>query len=131
MDYYGRNYGYNLPYTNSYQVPQPQTQMRTNILYVTGLDDAMARYADPNTIISYRNQNEKFEYEIMTDSYGRKMAKTVEIRPYVAQQEQKQEQAAVVSKEEFDGVKSRLESLEREVLSKHKEDRKRGVTSDE
>ena len=113
MDYYGRNYGY--PYGNNFQA-----QMRTNIIYVTSLQDAMNRYADPNTIILYRNQDEKYEYEITTDSYGKKTFKTLEVRTYVAAQDTKQEQADVVSKEEFSALKSRLEGLEREVLNKHK-----------
>ena len=125
VDYLGRNYGYNQPYANLYQPqPQPQQQptmqMRTNKIFVTSLEDALNRYADPNTIIVYRHQDEKFEYEITTDSYGKKTYKTLEIAPYSASQDEKTEKTYIISKEDFDAVKQRLDSLEKEVAKKYK-----------
>lgn len=119
MNYFG-NPMYNTPYSGSYQPTQP-AQMRTNKIFVTSLEDALNRYADPNTIILYRHQDEKFEYEVTTDSQGKKTYKTLELRPYSAIQDTKQTQTPIISKEEFDAVKSRLESLEKEVLNKHKD----------
>lgn len=130
MDYFGRtnapqfNSFYNNPYNPNFATQPPQ--MRTNKIFVTSLEDALNRYADPNTVILYRHQDEKFEYEITTDNQGKKTYKTLEIRPYSAPQEEKDKQVAVVSKEEFDAVKSRLDNLEREILNKYKEERKNG-----
>lgn len=131
-DIYGRNYGgYNQPYGygNPYQAQQTiqPPQMRTNKIFVTSLEDALNRYADPNTIIIYRHQDEKFEYEITTDGFGKKTYKTLELRPYSAQQSESKGDTSIILKEELDGVKSRLDSLEKEVLKQYKEDKKVGV----
>ena len=118
-----RNYGYNSPY-------QAQPQMKTNKIYVMSLEDALNRYADPNTIILYRQQDEKYEYEVTTDVYGKKTYAIYEIKPYSAPQDTKQTQSDIVSKEEFDGFKGRLEALEKEVLSKFKKDKKGGLSDE-
>lgn len=129
MDYFGRPYNQynvlnNTPYNGNYAPTQASTQMRTNKIFVTSLEDALNRFAEPNTIIVYRHQDEKFEYEIMTDSQGKKTYKTLEIRPYSAPQETKSESTATISKEEFDAVKSRLDTLEREIIEHYKEERR-------
>ena len=133
MDYFGRpnsqfnGFG-NAPYMSNFQPqmaqqPQPM-QMRTNKIFVTSLEDALNRYAEPNTIIVYRHQDEKFEYEIMTDSQGKKSYKTLVLGDYSAQNSEKTQNPTYISKEEFDGVKSRLEALESEVLKKYKEEKR-------
>ena len=118
VDYLGRTYG---GYNQAYQ-PQPQQpiQMRTNKIFVTSLEDALNRYADPNTIIVYRHQDEKFEYEITTDSYGKKTYKTLELAPYSAQQDENKDNSYIISKEDFDAVKKRLDSLEKEIVKRYK-----------
>ena len=133
MDYFGRpntqfnNFG-NTPYMGNYQAqmaqqPQPM-QMRTNKIFVTSLEDALNRYAEPNTIMVYRHQDEKFEYEIMTDSQGKKSYKTLVLGDYSAQNSEKPQEPTYASKEEFDAVKQRLEALESEITKKYKEERK-------
>lgn len=133
MDYFGRpntqfnNFG-NTPYMGNFQpqmAQQPQpAQMRTNKIFVTSLEDALNRYAEPNTIIVYRHQDEKFEYEIMTDSQGKKSYKTLVLGDYSAQNGEKQQEPTYASKEELYAFKSRLEAVESEVLKKHKDERK-------
>ena len=133
MDYFGRpntqfnNFG-NTPYMGNYQAqmaqqPQPM-QMRTNKIFVTSLEDALNRYAEPNTIMVYRHQDEKFEYEIMTDSQGKKSYKTLVLGDYLAQNETKEQNQYTIPKDEFDAVKSRLKALEDEVMKKYKEERR-------
>lgn len=132
-DYFGRtntqfNGMYNTAYNGNFQpqmAQQPQpAPMRTNKIYVTSLEDALNRYAEPNTIMIYRHQDEKFEYEIITDGQGRKSYKTLELGAYSVPQEEKKVEAITISREEFDAVKGRLETLESEVLKKHKEDKR-------
>lgn len=124
MDYFGRpntqfnNFG-NTPYMGNFQ-PQP-AQMRTNKIFVTSLEDALNRYAEPNTIMVYRHQDEKYEYEIMTDSQGKKSYKTLVLGDFSAQNSDKQQEPTYASKEELYAFKSRLEALESEVLKKYKE----------
>lgn len=129
MDYFGRpntqfnGFG-NAPYMSNYQAqPQPM-QMRTNKIFVTSLEDALNRYAEPNTIMVYRHQDEKFEYEIMTDSQSKKSYKTLVLGDYTAQNSDKTQEPTYASKEELYAFKSRLEAVESEILKKHKEERK-------
>ena len=133
MDYFGRpntqfNQFGNMPYIGNFQPqmaqqPQPM-QMRTNKIFVTSLEDALNRYAEPNTIMVYRHQDEKFEYEIMTDSQGKKSYKTLVLGDYSAQNSEKPQEPTYASKEEFDAVKQRLEALESEITKKYKEERR-------
>ena len=132
-DYFGRptqqfNQFGNTAYNGNFQpqmAQQPQpAPMRTNKIYVTSLEDALNRYAEPNTIMIYRNQDEKFEYEIITDSQGRKSYKTLELGSYSVPQEEKKVETPIISREEFEGVKGRLEALEAEMLKKYKEYRR-------
>ena len=132
MDYFGRNPQFNqfgqfgnAPYMSNYQAqPQQQPQMRTNKIFVTSLEDALNRYAEPNTIMVYRHQDEKYEYEIMTDSQGKKSYKTLVLGDFSAQNSDKQQEPTYASKEELYAFKSRLEALESEVLKKYKEERR-------
>ena len=127
MDYFGRP---NSPYMGNYQTqmaqpvqPQPM-QMRTNKIFVTSLEDALNRYAEPNTVMVYRHQDEKFEYEIITDVQGKKSYKTLVLSDYSAPQTSKQVATTQISMEDFEGLKGRIKALEDEVLKKYKEERK-------
>jgi hypothetical protein len=132
-DYFGRpntqfNGMYNTPYNGNFQpqmAQQPQpTPMRTNKIYVTSLEDALNRYAEPNTIMVYRHQDERLEYEIITDAQGKKNYKTLVLGDYSAPQADKQVQTPIISAEEFDSLKERIKALESEVLKKYKEERR-------
>lgn len=119
----------NTPYNGNYQ-PQmaQQTQpapMRTNKIFVTSLEDALNRYAEPNTIMVYRHQDEKFEYEIITDSQGKKSYKTLQLADYSSVQTENDIIQPQISIEEFNGLKGRIKALEDEVLKKYKEERRK------
>lgn len=120
---------YNTPYNGNFQPQMAQQQqpapMRTNKIFVTSLEDALNRYAEPNTIMVYRHQDERFEYEIMTDGYGKKTYKTLQLADYSVSQAKETEQSITISREEFDAVKGRLEALEGELLKKYKEERRK------
>lgn len=120
MDYF-RPYNFNA----SYQ-PQQQ-QVRSNKIYVTSLDDALNRYIEPNTVIVYRNQNEEYEYEIMSDNQGKKAYKTYKLSPYSAPQDEKDEKTYSISREDFETVKSRINALEKEISNFHKEEKHGGL----
>ena len=135
MDYFGRpntqfnNFG-NTPYMGNFQ-PQPQpAPMRTNKIFVTSLEDALGRYAEPNTLMVYRHQDEKFEYEIMTDAQGKKSYKTLQLADYSTVQGEKQEEPLTISKKDFDVLKGRIEALEVEVTKKYKEERRKEKNGD-
>lgn len=133
MDYFGRpnnqfNQFGNTPYIGNYQpqmAQQQPAQMRTNKIFVTSLEDALNRYAEPNTVMVYRHQDEKFEYEIMTDGYGKKSYKTLQLTDYSAPQNEKQVQTPIISSEELTSLKSRIKALEDEVLKKYKDEKRK------
>ena len=138
-DFYGRpntqfNGMYNSPYMGNYQPQMAQQSqpapMRTNKIFVTSLEDALNRYAEPNTVMIYRHQDEKFEYEIITDMQGKKSYKTLVLSDYIAPQTEKQVVQQQTPTEEIEGLKVRIKALEDELLKKYKEDRrieKKGV----
>ena len=103
---------------NNFQSQPPQ--MRTNKIFVTSLEDALNRYAEPNTIIVYRHQDEKFEYEIMTDSQGKKTYKTLQLAEYSTVGEDKGAGVSTIPTERLNALESRLSALESEVLKKSK-----------
>lgn len=123
----------NAPYNGNFQpqmIQQQPAPMRTNKIFVTSLEDALGRYAEPNTLIVYRHQDEKFEYEIMTDAQGKKSYKTLQLGDYSAIQGEKQEEVTTISKKEFNVLKGRIEALESEVLKKYKEERRKEKNGD-
>lgn len=113
------------PYNAGYQ-PQvmPQPQLRTNKVFVTSLEDALNRYAEPNTIMVYRHQDEKFEYEIMTDVQGKKTYKTLVLTDYSAVDTRKNEGGVVVAQEQLNAIQSKLEALEGKVAALEAERKK-------
>ena len=124
MDYFGRpntqfnNFG-NTPYMGNYQAqmaqqPQPM-HMRTNKIFVTSLEDAL---------MVYRHQDEKFEYEIMTDTQGKKSYKTLVLGDYSAQNSEQKENLNTISRDEFDAVKQQIKALEGQLLKLYKEERR-------
>lgn len=125
MDFYGRPTQQFNTFNPAPVMVQPQpAQMRTNKIFVTSLEDALNRYAEPNTIMVYRHQDEMFEYEIMTDGYGKKTYKTLKLGEYSTPQGEKQVEAYKISTEDYNALKQRIEALEHELLKKYKEDRR-------
>ena len=113
----GMGMGMNMNMNNFQSQP---TQMRTNKIFVTSLEDALNRYAEPNTIIVYRHQDEKFEYEIMPDSQGKKTYKTLQLAEYSTVGEDKGAGVSTIPTERLNALESRLTALESEVLKKSK-----------
>jgi hypothetical protein len=119
-------YGYNQPYNAGFQTPQtvvaPQPQLRTNKVFVTSLEDALSRNAEPNTIMVYRHQDEKFEYEIYTDMQGKKTYKTLALTDYSTVEPHKEQGGILIPEETLKGIEGRISALEG-VIFKKKEDK--------
>lgn len=131
MDYFGN---YNRPnnyfnqmqnngYNGNYQAIQPTIQpiqqsvpqLRTNKVFVTSLEDALSRYAEPNTLMIYRHQDEKFEYEIMTDAQGKKTYKTIELKEYSVVEKGKETKTDTKTSDEINSLKGRISALEEKL----------------
>ena len=69
QNYYSNNYGYNSYPAN----PGYQVQPTTNKIYVTSLEDAIQRYASPNSTMIYVLRDESVIFEIYTDIQGKKL----------------------------------------------------------
>lgn len=59
--------------------PQTPSAIKTNIVLVTSLEDALSRYAEPNSNIIYFDQDKPLVYNIMTDMQGRKTHKILDL----------------------------------------------------
>lgn len=69
-------------YNNAPYVPSAVSMPRTNKIYVTSFEEAMSKYAEPNSIMVYLHQNQPIFYEVTTDQYGRKTGTTYEYKIY-------------------------------------------------
>lgn len=101
-NYYG-NSGYNY---NNY-APQP-AQPITNKIYVTSAEDALSRFASPNSITVYFLQDESVLFEIATDIQGKKNIRT---RKLVDVEQKKTEKEDYLTRTEFNDFKGKLETL--------------------
>lgn len=93
------------------QMPPPQATpqvVSANKIYVTTLQDALSRYSNPNTTISYTTQDEKYEIEVFTDGQGKKTYQVFERKPYNPSEEKAPAEQQVptnpVTKDEFAGL---------------------------
>ena len=97
------------PYGYQSFAAQPQT----NKIYVTSLEDAMARYASPNSTMIYVLQDESILFEIYTDMQGKKVPRVRRLAEYVAEQGNTAPAADYVKREEFDALVKKFEALVR------------------
>lgn len=103
------NYGY--PYPTYPQMPQPQMQPRTNKIFVTSLEDALNRPADPNSEVIYLDQDKPFLYQVMNDMQGRKTYKTFELTEYSGVVTAQNGSGDYVTREEFNRLVDEMKAL--------------------
>lgn len=112
MNYNNYGYGYGnynafqTPITPGYQPAQP-AQPTTNKIYVTSLEDALQRYAAPNSTMIYVLQDESAIFEVFTDLQGKKTPKIKKLVEMSAESEN----AGFVSREEFNALKEKFEAF--------------------
>ena len=115
------NYPYQNPYQgyiNQYQQPQQVIQPKTNKVWVTSLEDAMAKPVEPNSEYVYLHQDKPLLIEVITDGQGRKATRVMELKPYVEQPKTETPTPNnFPTREEFDGLKAEIQAL-KERLSK-------------
>lgn len=116
-------YGYQTPnyYPQSY-IQQPIT----NKIYVTSAEDALARFASPNTVTVYFLQDESAIFEVSTDIQGKKNIRTRKLSDV---EPQKQAVAPntddFVKRSEFDALLGKLDGiLKTPAVIKKKEESK-------
>lgn len=124
---YTNNNYYQPPYMNGFQNQQvqqqapvqPQAPFRTNKVFVTSLDDALSRYAEPNSDMIYLHQDENLLFEIKTDMQGRKVYKALKFEEYSPQPNTPTEETNnYVTREEFEKLQAEINSLKSKRKSK-------------
>jgi hypothetical protein len=118
------NYSYQNPYQgymNQYQQVQ-QPQLKTNKVWVTSLEDAMARSVEPNSEYIYLHQDKPLLIEVKTDMQGKKTARVLELKDYVEKPNEPPKPKKVISKdfaskEDLEALKSEIQTLKDKVES--------------
>lgn len=118
-------WGFNNPYNN---FPAPSfpfnnsvgnlSRSNSNKIFVTSIDDALSRYADPNSEMIYLNQDKPLLYEVKTDSQGRKMVNTYNITPSVEKTgagTANVDMSSYVTKTEFEALQGQIKALEDKI----------------
>lgn len=100
-------YGYYQPnYVSQQQQPM------TNKIYVTSAEDALSRFAAPNTVTVYFLQDESTIFEVATDFQGKKNIRTRKLSDVEPQKQAEAPSADnFITRKEFDDFKSKLESI--------------------
>jgi hypothetical protein len=96
-------YGYT---THQNAAPSYTVQPTTNKLYVTSLEDALQRYASPNSTMIYVLQDESMLFEVFTDLQGKKIPKAKKLVDFAPEAEN-----GYVTRAEFDELRNKLEAL--------------------
>lgn len=109
------NFPYQQPnyqgYYNNYQ-PQVQPQIKTNKVWVTSLEDAMARSVEPNSEYIYLHQDKPLLIEVKTDSQGKKTTRVLELKDYIEQPKTETSMSNnFPTREEFEGLKAEIQAL--------------------
>lgn len=113
-------------YTNPYAPQTPLTmantplQPQTNKIYVTSGDDALNRFAQPNSVTMYVQQDETAIFEVATDQQGRKSIKTFNLTPYTAPTTEKTSKADYVLRSEFESVQAEIKALKSKLTKSSK-----------
>lgn len=99
------------------QAMQQQMPLRTNKIFVTSIEEAMSKYADPNTEIVYYHQDKPMLIEVKTDIQGRKTCNVFDLS---AHQEDKAIPvvAAGITREEIEKIVQ--EEIEKAIERKKK-----------
>lgn len=115
--YSNQQYGY-----QPMQQVQPQpVQPVTNKIYVTSLEDAMARFSNPNSIIEYTLQDETMKFEITTNGVGKKEYKVFKIVEYKPEEKAKSvDMSNYITIEQFNALQGKIKALEEALYSNSK-----------
>lgn len=105
----------NQPYSNynnnNYMQQAQQQAPATNKIYVTSLEDALGRFASPNSIMQYTLQDESMLFEIYTDIQGRKNVKSKNLADSITVETVKDKNLEYVSRKEFEVLKAEIKAL--------------------
>lgn len=91
---------------------------RSNKIFVTSMDDALARYAEPNSEMIYLDQDKPVLYEVKTDFQGRKTINLYDLAPSAngaGVGGSKMDMTNYVTKNEFEALQAQIKALEEKI----------------
>ena len=88
---------------------------KTNKIFVTSVEEAMARAVEPNTELIYLHQDQPLLIEVYTDAQGKKTPQLFDIVPHKAQETAKADMSKYVTTEQFDGVMGEINGLKEQL----------------
>lgn len=119
------------PYQNPYQgynqfnqpVPQVQSmQPKTNKIWVTSVEDALAKSVELNSEYVYLHQDKPLLIEVRTDNQGRKTTRVLEMKDYIEQSKPENNVGNnFPTREEFNGLKAEFQALKDKLGKETKE----------
>lgn len=109
--------GYTNPYAQQTPVTMQPTALQptTNKIYVTSGEDALNRFAQPNSVTVYIQQDESALFEVSTDQQGRKSIRTYSLTPYTAPTTEKADKVDYVLRTEFEALQAEIKALKSKV----------------
>ena len=122
-DPYGNPYYTGAPYYGNAPMYQPQnpvqnSNMNTNKLYTTGIEDVRARQLPPNSDFIFLDNDKPIIYRKTTDATGKMDIQMFEIVPFQPKQstpEQPIDPNQFVLKTDFEALKNEIEQLRESV----------------
>lgn len=109
MTNYSYSPNYSVPYNyNNYNNYSVNNQPMTNKIYVTSVEDALARYANPNTTMVYYLQDESQLFEVTTDIQGKKGVKIRKIVDCVPEPPPSKD---YITRDEFTELQNKVKEL--------------------
>ncbi len=126
-NFYGYPYGNNYGGANYYVQPQTQQQPLTNKIYVTSAEDALSRFASPNTVTAYFLQDESAVFEVTTDIQGKKNLRVRKLTDVTEETKKQNIPVDYVTREEFDDFRTKLEK----AMTATAKAKKKEVSSDD
>lgn len=114
--YFGNNYGYGYTQAAPTQQQTNSTQQQvSNRIYVTSAEDALGRFATPNSIMVYTLQDETLQFEVATDYWGKKTIRTRQLTDYTPATTEKDKKMDYVTRQEFLGLQGQLKALKEQL----------------
>lgn len=108
FNYSGYNGGYQpTPSYGSQGNPSPPA---TNKIFVVSAEDALSRYAQPNSVMFYIQQDESVAYEVFTDMQGKKAIKARQLTEFTPSPAESPV-GDFVSRKEFDELKAAFDKF--------------------
>ena len=103
---------------NPQQYSQPQTQVNTNKVYVSGSEDAKNRYLAPNSDYIFLDNDKPLLYRKVVDATGKMEMQTFQIIPYEdksTEQVNNVDVSKFVSIDAFNTLKKEFEDFKHQV----------------